>query len=129
MKSITVSLLSSLICHFFVVCNCNLYILFIYPFIYTKKVQNSMVNQSLKFLEYFCFTVDYPLHFLKRAWIFWGHRSQELFLACMFQVKRTKMLWKLQGSCLSHFYSCKHYNYQLFQETRTWSQARHLQHP
>lgn len=65
-----------------------------------------MVNQSLKFLEYFCFTVDYSLHLFKRVWIFWRHHSQELFLACMFQVKCTRMLWKLQGSCISHFCSC-----------------------
>lgn len=49
---------------FFVFCNCNLYILFIYPFIYTGEVQNSMVNQSLQFLEYICFTVDYSLHLI-----------------------------------------------------------------
>lgn len=35
-----------------------------------------MVNQSLKFLEYFCFTIDYSLHLLKRARIFWGLCSQ-----------------------------------------------------
>lgn len=26
-----------------------------------------MFNQSLKFLEYFCFTVDYSLHLLKKS--------------------------------------------------------------
>jgi len=87
-----------------------------------------MVNQSLQFLEYFCFTVDYSLHLLHTGML---NKKNLAFLKTPLGVPSQvyKNALKIAGSIISHFCSCKQYNYQLFQETRVWSQARHLEGP
>lgn len=85
-----------------------------------------MVNQSLQFLEYFCFTFDYSLHLLyagmlnKNNFGSWERYPQKSLLGLYVPNQVYTNALKIAGSIYKTFLQCKHYNYQLFGKIRAW---------